>query len=37
MRMFNVVYPSYSDTTVDLYMQTHELMKSSRIEGFCQY
>ena len=35
MPMFNVVYPSYCDTTVDLYMQAHELMKSSRIEGFC--
>ena len=33
--MFNVVYPSYCDTTVDLYMQAHELMKSSRIAGFC--
>ena len=35
MRMFNVVYPSYCDTTVDLYMQAHELMKSSRIAWFC--
>ena len=37
MRMFNVVYPSYCDTTVDLYMQAHELMKSSRIAGFCTF
>ena len=35
MRMFNVGYPSFCDTTVDLYMQAHELMKSSWIEGFC--
>ena len=35
MRMFNVGYPSFCDTTMDLYMQAHELMKSSRIEGFC--
>ena len=31
----NVIYPSYCDTTVDLYMQAHELMKSSKIAGFC--
>ena len=35
MRIFNVVYPSYCDTTVDLCMQARELMKSSRIAGFC--
>ena len=30
-----LVYPSYCDTTVDLYIQAHEVMKSSRIAGFC--
>ena len=37
MRIFNVVYPSYCDTTVDLCMQARELMKSSRIAGFCTF
>ena len=31
----NVVTPSYCDTTLDLYMQGYEIMKSSRIAGFC--
>ena len=36
MHYVNVVIPLLLwHTSMDLYMQAHELIKSSRIEGFC--